>query len=709
VLPVVVLVICGFRKVAETFKQSARIVSVFGVAEVSVVLLLYCVSGPAVILLNKHIMKDYGFHFPILLASLGNILLMAATRIAVALGWKKLEIDHLGWKQYFKVIVPMNMLNFLSQALGMAAYEFISVPEIQIMKNVTIVMVLLFAWLLANEEVNRTLICSIILIAVGACLSAIQDSGAEVGANSTSRTLIGVALMVLASTSEAAKTVMSQLLVRSMPLFDGIYHSGPSFVIFAILATSFTEGEGLARFAYTRALLGCVVASALTTGVVVLSGFWLVRLMGAVTLKVLTQARSVGLVLCSVLFFGEFCTGPQYLCYTVTLIGMGLYDHAKQMLKHAPGGDAANVSGGAGPQGNPEDTLERPQEAADLRPPVALVHLALCAGYTLFGGGAIVGKLGVAGSNPVIFELAREVVSACLLFGAVCLTRQAPLPEREDAPRILLGGLSFFTNQIAWFVGLKMADPVAGSAWQTFLPILTTALSMAMGQSKIQAMQALGITVATGGAILMVMLDSSSGHIVDPERHNSTRFVSNVIFFMGILGTSIYFLVNSSLGSKYSACATVMWSNMVGSALLLLAECLALCCAPLMSLLCHSENATLQAQCLAQGFTIPSALLGPLAYEVVICTLVAWPLISWANQNTDPSVTSVYIGMHPVASTILSAVLVCRYGIEWGLRYDMTLPSYKDFGILLIICGLLITFRSDRASRERPGTTSSSK
>ncbi|CAK0789378.1 unnamed protein product [Prorocentrum cordatum] len=348
-------------------------------------------------------------------------------------------------------------------------------------------------------------------------------------------------------------------------------------------------------------------------------------------------------------------------------------------------------------------TLEGPQEGADLKPPVLLVHLALCSGYALFGGGAIVGKFGVHGSNPIMFELARESISVCLLLAAVCFTGQALLPERADAPRILLGGLSFFTNQIAWFVGLKLADPVAGSAWQAFLPIMTTGLSIAMGQAKIDAQQALGIMVAAGGAILMVVLDSTVSQAFDAETDSNwvAKFASHVVFCLGILGTSAYFLVNNNLGSKYSACATVMWSNMIGATLLLLTQWLALSCPPLMGLLCYSSLPSLQAKCLAQGFSVPAEVLPPLSYEVVICTIVAWPLLSWANQNTDPSVTTVYMGMHPVTSTFISAALVCVYGVEWGRRFDMALPGCKDFGVLLIVLGLLITFRSEQAKRER--------
>ena len=49
---------------------------------------------------------------------------------------------------------------------------------------------------------------------------------------------------------------------------------------------------------------------------------------------------------------------------------------------------------------------------------LCLVHLALIATQTLFGGGSIIGKFGVKGSNPVLFALIREGVAGPLLMVA---------------------------------------------------------------------------------------------------------------------------------------------------------------------------------------------------------------------------------------------------------------------------------------------------
>jgi len=324
----------SFGKVRQIFARNSASMSVLTVAKVAAALTLYCVSGPAVILLNKHIVKTHMFNFPILLASLGNIFLMFVTRAVVALGWKKLEVERVEWDRYLKVVVPINIFNFLTQTLGMYAFLFISVPEIQILKSMTIVIVLLFAWLLVDEKVSQLLIWSVLVIASGVCLSALYDNDSKVGGGSNfTHTLIGVTLMLLASTFEAAKTVISQVLMDKMSLFDGIYHSSPAFVLLAVIFVGAMEAKKLYDYEFNVTVVGLLVINALFTGVIVLSSFWFVKLAGALTLKVVTQARSIGLILCSVLFFGEFCSSPQYIGYTLTLLGMGMFDYAKQVLK----------------------------------------------------------------------------------------------------------------------------------------------------------------------------------------------------------------------------------------------------------------------------------------------------------------------------------------------------------------------------------------
>jgi len=336
--PVAIVLVIGGSKLQNVLAKrltQGESVEACQLLEIVAALSLYLVSGPAVILVNKHIMKHYMFHFPILLASLGNFFLMLVTRGAVLLRLKQVDRESMGWKTFFSLVVPINLCNFATQVTGMYAYLYISVPEIQILKSFTIVFVLFFAWLVAKERVNQLLAASVVVITMGICLSAVYGSGAGVGNQSGNAALIGFWLSMVASSTEALKSVYSQIMMAKLSLFDGIYWASPSFVLLAVVFIGAIESHGLLHFDWSTPLVLTLILNAILTGLIVVSTFWFVKLAGALTLKVITQARSIGLILFAVFFCGESCAGMQYTGYAVSLIGMGMFDHAKQSMKES--------------------------------------------------------------------------------------------------------------------------------------------------------------------------------------------------------------------------------------------------------------------------------------------------------------------------------------------------------------------------------------
>jgi len=336
--PVAVVFVIGGSKLQSVLARrltQGESVEAVQLLEIVAALSLYMFSGPAVILVNKHIMTHYSFHFPIVLASLGNIFLVLVTRGAVLLGVKQVDRESMGWNTYFSVVVPINLCNFATQVTGMYAYFYISVPEVQILKSFTIVFVLFFAWLVAKERVNQMLAASVIVITMGVCVSAVYGSGAGVGTQTGHAALIGFWLSIIASSTEALKTVIGQIMMAKFSLFDGIYWASPSFVALALVFIGAVELRGLLHFDWSWPLVLTLTLNAFLTGLIVVSTFWFVKLAGALTLKVITQARSIGLILFAVFFCGENCVGAQYTGYAVSLIGLGMFDHAKQQIKES--------------------------------------------------------------------------------------------------------------------------------------------------------------------------------------------------------------------------------------------------------------------------------------------------------------------------------------------------------------------------------------
>lgn len=332
VLPVIIVFLLGLSKMWQARAPQQRQTMTKAI-EFLFVLALYLFSGPCVILVNKHIMRHYNFHFPIILASLGNVLIAFITRSLVKLKLVKLEEapEQMSWRRYLRTVVPLNIFNFSAQVFGMWAYLFISVPCIQILKSITIVLTAFFAYLFVAEAMPPLKTVGILAISAGVCLSAFFEEKTATSPESKAP-LIGICLSICASASESIKTVVCQILVDKFSLFDSLYWSSPMFVFIAIIFVCALELKPLTQQSIDPNLGWLLPANAVLTGMIVLATFWFTKLAGAISLKVVTQARSIGLILCSVFFFSETCNSMQYVGFSIALVGVWMFDISKNAL-----------------------------------------------------------------------------------------------------------------------------------------------------------------------------------------------------------------------------------------------------------------------------------------------------------------------------------------------------------------------------------------
>jgi len=140
-------------------------------------------------------------------------------------------------------------------------------------------------------------------------------------------------LCLLGCASEAVRAVLTQRVMEKNSVFEALYYATPLYMLLAIASAVPTEfhTHALAKLEPSGMLVLFVILNILLSGLVVLSNFWLVKLTGAVGLKVVMNVRNIALILVSVIFTGESCTAMQYVGYSVTLLGMGRYDHIRQM------------------------------------------------------------------------------------------------------------------------------------------------------------------------------------------------------------------------------------------------------------------------------------------------------------------------------------------------------------------------------------------
>eukprot|EP01059_Diplonema_ambulator_P019643 TRINITY_DN3326_c0_g2_i2.p1 TRINITY_DN3326_c0_g2~~TRINITY_DN3326_c0_g2_i2.p1 ORF type:complete len:461 (+),score=133.55 TRINITY_DN3326_c0_g2_i2:1162-2544(+) len=336
-------------------------------------------------------------------------------------------------------------------------------------------------------------------------------------------------------------------------------------------------------------------------------------------------------------------------------------------------------------------------------PPLWKLHGAMLICQLSFGGGAIVGKLGVSGTNPVLFALIREGIAGPILV-ALALIQKVEYPRREHLLRLFAAGVCIFLNQFAFIVGLKLSDPTTGSVWQPSQPIFTCMLAIFLGYEQPDWKKILGIVFAFAGATCMIVLPGgdSGGSSSSGSGGSTTNnpVAGNVLFFVNCLATSCYVILTKPLLSSktYMSISVTGWSYITASVLMAIA-----------AVIINSNNTTLDFVCPSHdckgAWDVPTSMILALVYWVLFNSVVAYMAMTWANAYLKASVVSAYTVIQPLTSFVLSVLIIAIKGKHWAVDdKGFAEPSFKDFGGVGILIGLALVVSSstvDEASKKQ--------
>lgn len=181
--------------------------------------LAYLVIGPALILVNKRILKDIGFHFPMMVSGIGQ----AASALGSAIVIHVLRLQPLQssaqvtWPFYLKNMMVVGASTAASLCFGNAGYLYLTVSFVQILKAFTPVFVVAMLFVTAVETPTRRVSCSVFMICVGTAIAS---------AGETNFSSVGLLIMFAAETCEATRLVLTQKLLTNLkfPAMEGLYY-----------------------------------------------------------------------------------------------------------------------------------------------------------------------------------------------------------------------------------------------------------------------------------------------------------------------------------------------------------------------------------------------------------------------------------------------------------------------------------------------------
>lgn len=338
--PALVLIVIAIVRVAKWKRQggiSAALSQIFKSGfEIFLACALYFLSGPALIILNKYVMTTLGFPYPIMVANLGLLSMLAATQLLVRSGYWPLKQTELDQKAYFYTVLPLAVFGSLSLVLGNWVYLYLSVPLIQILKSFTVIYTMLLGFFFGVEHFTTRLVFAVLIIIVGLTVSIAHDIDFAHSSKLSGAFLFGLGVMTSANLSEAGRSVFTQLSVERFAFMDSMFHCIPSMVCLNSLLVFIFELRGLIHESYSWKLLGCLAGASILGGIVNFSNFYLTKLVGSLSMKIMVNARNILLILFSVIAFGEACTAMQYVGYSIALAGLAIYDDAKRPVESEP-------------------------------------------------------------------------------------------------------------------------------------------------------------------------------------------------------------------------------------------------------------------------------------------------------------------------------------------------------------------------------------
>ncbi len=265
-------------------------------------------------------------------------------------------------------------------------------------------------------------------------------------------------------------------------------------------------------------------------------------------------------------------------------------------------------------------------------------HLALIAVQIMFGTWPIFGKIALRSVSSVSL-VGFRIVGAAIIFSLLQrkLSELGQLPKRVLAWLILSTLLGVVVNQLLFVKGLSLTTAINATLITTTIPVFTLAVSIALGYDRASLRHVLGIALAAAGVV----------YLVDPLRVNFSpqTTLGNILIIINSFSYGAYIAISRNLFRRYGALNVITWIFLIGALITL----------PIAGYAWSTDG--LQ--------TVPMGVWLSVAYIILVPTVGAYYLNSWAIMRVAPSVVAIYIYLQPLLAFGLAPLVL---GESWNSR-----------------------------------------
>ncbi|KAL1370047.1 hypothetical protein HN51_000377 [Arachis hypogaea] len=288
-------------------------------------------SNIGVLLLNKYLLSNYGFRYPIFLTLCH---MMACSILSyVAISWMKMvPMQTIRSRVQFMKISSLGLIFCLSVVGGNISLRYLPVSFNQAVGATTPFFTAVFAYFMTLRREGWITYITLVPVVTGVMIA----SGGE-----PSFHLFGFIMCISATAARALKTVLQGILLTSdgekLNSMNLLMYMAPVAVAFLLPASIIMEDDvvgitiSLAR--EDPSILWLLIFNSALAYFVNLTNFLVTKHTSALTLQVLGNAKGAVAVVISILIFRNPVSVTGMLGYSLTVFGVILYSEAKKRSK----------------------------------------------------------------------------------------------------------------------------------------------------------------------------------------------------------------------------------------------------------------------------------------------------------------------------------------------------------------------------------------
>ncbi|HKP38666.1 MAG TPA: DMT family transporter [Pyrinomonadaceae bacterium] len=286
-------------------------------------------------------------------------------------------------------------------------------------------------------------------------------------------------------------------------------------------------------------------------------------------------------------------------------------------------------------------------------------HVALLAVQVMFATWPVVGKIALR-TIPSLSLVAFRIAGAALAFLALgAITGRLGRIERRDWLLLIASSLlGVVLNQWLFVKGLSLTTVINATLLGTTIPVFTLLVSILLRKDRASARRMLGIAVAAAGVV----------YLIGPQRADFSQSsrLGDLLIVTNSLCYGTYIAISKDLVNRYSALTVITWVFVAG-------------CVP-------AVPVGLQSLSHVELSTVSLGVWLAVLYIILVPTVGAYYLNSWALARVPPSTVAVYIYLQPLIAFALAPLLL---GEKLGGRVIVA--------SILVFAGVLIVTRRARS------------